>query len=114
LGENLLVKTGVFYLSIYEGIIMTDAEYVELYKAERKNAVRSAVKILGGGYQADAEDCVQDAFMIVWKNRERIKVPAADYLFTVLKNECKKLLELSQPYDLCGTTEQTLKRAGVR
>jgi len=93
---------------------MTEAEYVELYESERKNAIRSAVKILGGGYQADAEDCVYDAFMIVWKNRERIKLPAADYLFTVLKNECKKLLELSQPYDLCGTTEQTLKRAGIR
>jgi DNA-directed RNA polymerase specialized sigma24 family protein len=93
---------------------MTDSEYVRLYETERKKALRNAVKLLGGGYQEDAEDCVQEAFMIVWKNRERITTPAADYLHKVLCNECKKLLELSQPYDLCGTTEQTLKRAGVR
>jgi DNA-directed RNA polymerase specialized sigma24 family protein len=93
---------------------MTESEYVELYTNERKRAIRSAVKILGGGYQADAEDCVHDAFTIVWKNRERVTVPAADYLYTVLKNECKKLLELSTPYELCGMPEQTLKRTGQR
>jgi DNA-directed RNA polymerase specialized sigma24 family protein len=92
---------------------MTEREYVELYTNEHKRAIRSAVKILGGGYQADAEDCVHDAFTTVWKNRERVTDPAG-YLYAVLKNECKKLLELSTPYELCGTTEQTLKRAGIR
>lgn len=92
---------------------MTEAEFVELHETERKKALRNAVKLLGGGYQADAEDCVQEAFMIVWKKRERITNPAG-YLHKVLYRVCKNLLELSQPYDLCGTTEQTLKRAGIR
>jgi DNA-directed RNA polymerase specialized sigma24 family protein len=92
---------------------MTEQEYVELYTKERKNAIRSAVKLLGGGYQADAEDCVQDAFLTLWKNRERVTAPA-DYLFAVLKNECKKLIELSHPYDLEGTAYDTLRRAGVK
>jgi DNA-directed RNA polymerase specialized sigma24 family protein len=93
---------------------MTDSEYVRLYETERKKALRNAVKLLGGGYQEDAEDCVQEAFMIVWKNRERITTPAADYLHKVLYNECKKLLELSTPYELCGMPEETLKRTGQR
>lgn len=92
---------------------MTEAEFVELHETERKKALRNAVKLLGGGYQADAEDCVQEAFMIVWIKRERITNPAG-YLHKVLYRVCKNLLELSQPHDLCGTTEQTLKQAGIR
>ena len=93
---------------------MTESEYVELYQGERKRAIRNAVKLLGGGYQEDAEDCVQDTFAYMWEHRERITGSPKNYLYSKLKYVCQSLLELSQPYDLCGTTEQTLKRAGIR
>ena len=92
---------------------MTESEYDELYQGERKRAIRNAVKLLGGGYQEDAEDCVQDTFAYMWEHRERITDPK-EYLYSKLKYVCQSLLELSQPYELCGTTEQTLKRAGIR
>jgi DNA-directed RNA polymerase specialized sigma24 family protein len=93
---------------------MTEKEFEELYKNEYANALKNAIKLLGGRYRDDAEDCVQEAFLKVWKHIDNVTTPAEAYLHRVLSNECKKLLELSRPHELCGSASEALLRAGRR
>ena len=91
---------------------MTENEFNILHSRERQNAISLATRLLSGR-SADAEDCVQNAFAKLYRRRNRV-TSATKYFYQVLRNECRILKEFAQTHDLCGSAENTLRRAGTQ
>jgi DNA-directed RNA polymerase specialized sigma24 family protein len=89
--------------------IMTEIEYAKLYSTEYKNLLNNVSKILIKGkrradqeyYLQDAEDCVQEAFMALWRHKDTVIDPKA-YIYRISKSQAEKTRELGQRYDLWG------------
>jgi DNA-directed RNA polymerase specialized sigma24 family protein len=85
---------------------MTEIEYAKLYKNEYQPVLNSVAKILIKGkgrhdleyYLADAEDCVQEAFMALWKHKDTAIDPKK-YVYKVAKTQAEKLKELAENHD---------------
>ena len=92
---------------------MTEHEYSALYEQERAKLVKYCAKLLGKDFREDAEDCAQEVLKSLWEKRDTVKKPI-EYIYSAANKQAAKLRELGQPYDLCGTTEQTLRQAGIR
>ena len=77
--------------------------FQELYRHEAPRIMALAVKILG---QADAEDVVRDAFILIWKNADSFNPQSGSaraWLYSIVRYRIQyKLRQTSRPVSLPG------------
>lgn len=92
----------------------------ELYSAYKEGAIRFAMRYIKS--RDIAEDVLQDAFVVIWQNRQFINpdAPFSAYLFTIVKNRvlnCLRNLEsetrikeaiLSEAIDSTNNTQESI------